>query len=248
MPIRFRVIQSGDTVETYYYKTGIPDKNGKDPVGRAISDPTPAEKIEHDSYNRSRNNLRRLVDSNFKRNHTFLTLTFDQRRGATKKQLESLKYCNARLKAFIRAVRRSKTIFSSVSPKDIKYISVPEIQPKSGNWHFHTIWSTHFNRKHLEKLRIIARKHGFGNIDIQRIKHVKALGAYISKYLTKGSYKDVPQGMRHYNTSSNISRPVVHRFQTWEAYIAASPKKYKNFFQKEFDSVIGTVVYRLYNI
>jgi len=127
------------------------------------------------SINRARQKLYKIILSNIdeqqKYKNLFVTLTF-------KKNVIDIKKANYEFKKFIQR-------FYSFMGKKYKYITVIEFQ-KRGAVHYHTLL---FNVPYKKDLHLeITKLWKNGATDIQSIKHIKNLSAYISKYIRKGFF------------------------------------------------------------
>ncbi len=151
------------------------------------------------SLSRTRNTVRRLVAANFDaKNDTFLTLTFAE-------NMQDLDLANKMFKAFIRSLRAHlKTSHGEKIARDFKYLAVIEFQ-KRGAIHYHVI----LGDVPFLPFEVLNPMWPHGWFKLNRIQHVRSIGAYVSKYL----YKDVSdtrlRGKRAYQTSRNLIRPFV---------------------------------------
>lgn len=177
-----------------------------------------------DSYFRAKNTIRRLIDLNFNSNSVFVTLTF-------KKDIRDIKEAN---KLFILFAKKLRYTYG----KKFKYISVPELQNKTrdGVIHYHMIMSRTMPIKKFQKL------WGHGYVKLNRIKHVKYIGAYISKYLTK---EQAYIKGKNYWSSRNMIKPVI----TWDEYKPKEIWGIQPEYIKEYDTqYFGKIRYMLYSI
>lgn len=93
----------------------------------------------------------------------------------------------------------------TIRPKygKLKYIAVIEFQ-KRGAVHFHVLY---FNMPYIPRLKEKLQsgwKHGF--TQVRAVRSVRALGLYVSKYMTK-NIDDRLLGRKAYFTSRNLIRP-----------------------------------------
>jgi len=123
--------------------------------------------------------------------------------------------------------------------EDMRYIAVPEVQPRSGRWHFHAIfcglpterqfleargWAATRNGKRFPQYKIDiqtmwseANGHtgkieygGYDRCDIQVARSVGGVCGYLIKYLNKSVGGTVPAGRRNYYAGGpRIVRPVI---------------------------------------
>jgi hypothetical protein len=151
------------------------------------------------SLGRTRNTVRRLVAANFDaKNDTFLTLTFAD-------NIQDLDYANKLFKSFIRSLRLYLREAHGPEIADaFKYLAVLEFQ-KRGAIHYHVI----LGDVPFLPFEILTPMWPYGWYKLNRIEHVRNVGAYVSKYL----YKDVSdprlRGKRAYQSSRNLTRPFV---------------------------------------
>lgn len=143
------------------------------------------------STHRARNELIDKINANFTSGDKFLTLTYDQKKiGGPMMDITKAK---RHINSFFKKVRENYPYF--------KYAYVIEFH-KSGGIHFHVIMSTPFVRaKQIEEM------WGRGFIKINRISHVKNVGAYVVKYMTKDGSDERLIGKKLYQTSQNCKKP-----------------------------------------
>lgn len=246
----YKVIRSGHIVEIYEYqntraKLPLEEKEEKydgefEEIGLEID----GEKIEKedrkDEYKqrtniRARNKIRRLINMNFDNNSLFVTLTFAE-------NIQDIPYANNEFDKFIKRMKRRQS--------DFAYVAVMEFQ-KRGAIHYHMVCNWETSWKDHEELqareRELARiwKHGF--CDIQEIKHLDNVGAYLIKYMTKDNIDDRLNGKKRYFHSRNLDKPVEltgeEAVKVIEEYLNKIPV-----FTNEYSSEwTGKVMYREYN-
>lgn len=188
----YTIIQSGHVLELYEYQRGVSlirdddikvsREGGRDKEGKQ-------ERIQEyrDQVNyKAREKVRRLINANFDENSLFVTLTFAE-------NVTDLEYANYELKKFLQKMKRKQ--------KDFAHVTVVEFQ-KRGAVHYHMVcnyhleWTTH---KELQKHeRDIATVWGNGFVDIQPIKHVDNVGAYLIKYMSKEHNDERLEGKKRY--------------------------------------------------
>lgn len=148
-----------------------------------------------------RDNIRRLVVMNFDSSSKFITFTF---KDTNKFDIKNPVECNSEFRKFMYRLRR-------LFPK-IKYIAVIEFQDKNdrGAVHYHMICDLPFIKKSvLEKL------WGLGFIKINAIDKVDNIGAYVIKYATKDNGDERLQGIKAYNCSKGLERPI--EIKSWHS-------------------------------
>lgn len=186
-----------------------------------------------DNINRSRKNLRRLVQSNEKRLNKFLTLTFAENETDIKK-------ANKKFEKFIKRLRYK---FG-----DIQYIAVPEYQ-KRGAVHYHIIINLpYIPKKKLDDLRKI---WGNGWIDLQKCKSFSGdIGVYLSKYITKDYIQSKNFKQRKYFVSSKVRRPLVYINHIAKDILSSIDHKIKacEFSVKYYNEYLGDVSYKIYSL
>lgn len=144
-------------------------------------------KDRQNNMQKSRNNLRRLITANFDENSKFITLTF-------KDNVTDVKVANYEFMKFIQRLRYRYGKF--------KYVAVVEFQ-KRGAVHYHMM--SNINYIENNELR---RIWGHGYVKINSITHVDNVGAYMIKYMSKDNEDMRLQGLKSYQTSKNLDRPI----------------------------------------
>lgn len=138
--------------------------------------------------------VRNLTTTNFDSSSKFVTLTFRNGLGF---DIRDVKACN---KAFKQFVQRMKRKFP-----DFRYLAVIEFQDKNGRGavHYHMICNLPFIKK-----AELARIWGNGFVKINAIDKVDNVGAYISKYMAKDLDDTRLQGIKAYQYSRSLCKPV----------------------------------------
>lgn len=187
------------------------------------------------STHRARNELIDLINTNFTSGDKFVTLTFaDNLTDITKAK----RYINQFFKKLRSYVEEQK------KGVDLKYAYVIEFQER-GAVHFHLIMNTLFIRnKTLEKLW----SHGF--VRINRIEHVRNVGAYVVKYMTKSGVDERLIGKKLYQTSQNCEKPqwiygeeaerILHKLE-----VEGKKESYTNSFDTDRN---GTATFKEFNL
>ncbi|MBT0793346.1 Rep protein [Bacillus cereus] len=211
-----KVYISGNVIEIYKYSDtracgySIPNKaptGGGDKVhidfetGEIIENGIEVQKLESrmQSNIRARNEVRRIVLSNFDNKSKFMTLTF-------RENLQDIEKANKCFTDFVRALNRD---LSKKGIPKMKYIAVVEFQ-KRGAIHYHMICDLKgFRAKRLWELWKNATRQYDGGVDIKNIKQVDNLGAYVTKYMVKDLEKVDERliGKKAYQRSLNLDKP-----------------------------------------
>lgn len=102
----------------------------------------------------------------------------------------------------IKALMRRLNVFLGYSPK---YIVVPE-RHESGKIHYHGVF---FNLPFIwvEKFKEDIWKNG--SVDLQTPKKIRSVSAYLSKYLTKDTHRNLSLNDKAYFTSRGLYRPIT---------------------------------------
>lgn len=196
---REKVIVSGDRVRLYQYDRAALRVRFDSPVSRRSAGQT-GDKLDNNVY-RARRAVRYLLECNARPRHSwFLTLTFH----------DNVLDWDTAVGVWTAFSRRLGRVFGP----DVGYIAVPERQSR-GSWHVHCVlvnapsWIDF--SVHNERLLSMWRDSGFGgSCNYSRVKNNKAIGCYVSKYITKEMMKDVPFNKRSYFCSRNLKRPSVY--------------------------------------
>ncbi|MEI7498705.1 MAG: hypothetical protein WCK11_05520 [Candidatus Falkowbacteria bacterium] len=180
------------------------------------------------SVRRTRGKITRLINANPDLKN-FLTLTF-------KENLGDLKAANKLFHNFIKRLKRRYP--------DLKYLAVPEFQ-KRGAVHYHVLLNLDF-----VAFTEMAKIWGHGYIDIHKIRHVKNLGLYISKYIGKDLFDRRYFGMRKVLYSRNLDRPKIIVFsQNIKNYLLQKLERTTRLFTTSYTSDYqGRVDYELYRL
>ena len=186
-----KIIVSGNVIEVYRYEKMPIFGNDKQADRKDTEEYIGKEKQDYQTHNdrRSKWIFIRLTNANFGAHSKFVTLTFAD-------NIQDLDHANKEFKKFIQRLRRRY--------KGFKYAAAIEFQ-KRGAIHYHMMSDLPYipNRK-------LAEIWGQGFVRINDIKHVDNVGAYLSKYMTKGDGRDPRlRGRKMYLTSKNLDRPLV---------------------------------------
>jgi len=241
-----KIIISGLFIEEYIYQNAI--ILGKKRAHRKKRKNKPQkEQIEMRSgaLRRTRMNIMRLVNSNpdF---ITFLTLTFDEKKFENKRDITEFEKCNYLFMTFI---QRLKYNFLG-----IKYLAVPEFQGDyyfrskikkefGGAIHYHLLLNHKIETKKIEKVW----RHGF--VKINKIKSIKNIGLYVSKYLSKESFNRKYFGKKKFFYSRNLNRPQEFKGLEGETTLANYSPSPEKVYEKEFKNQYrGRVKVNIYQI
>lgn len=179
--------------------------------------------------------VRQLVTCNFTNHSKFITLTF-------RENLIDVKKANY---IFMKFIQRLKYWHDG---KSFNYLAVIEFQ-KRGAVHYHMIADLDFVPANV--LRDLW-KNGF--VKINDITNVDNVGAYVVKYMSKNTDDKRLQGLKGYNCSRGLARPVV--LKSWsdsdyQAVIDLSielQKKSPVYSSQYMSEDGGVVLYQQYNL
>lgn len=186
-----------------------------------------------DSLNKTKNNIRRLINCNLEPNSTFATFTY----------AENMTDINQGKNDFKNFIKRWNYQRKKQELDALKYVYVVEFQ-KRGAVHFHCIFlnSGYIKNKELKELW----RHG--HVKINKIKDVDNVGAYVVKYMAKDVLDDRLLGKDLYGRSKgNLREPYIIKDPQ---ELAALEDKIKNYcvYDKQFASEYhGSVQYKQYN-
>jgi hypothetical protein len=224
-----KLIISGKNVEYYQYQE-VPVIRGylrkkRKTIKRKERKEKSEEKTAY-SVNRTRTEIRRLVDSNSQL-CKFLTLTF-------KENLTDLEKTNYLFNIFIQKMKKQFPEF--------QYLAIVEFQ-KRGAVHYHLLCNLRYvQSKKIEKIW----KHGF--IKIKRISNIKNIGAYVCKYLQKEMFDKRMFGKKKYFRSQDLENPVELVGDNASFFIEKGKDDLNLIWEKEFENEYrGKVLYQLYN-
>ena len=226
------MVISGKIIEFYNYENGYL-KGYKDKTN------TTGRRIDYESENkgdnrakamqRSKTDIRRLINANADDFSKFVTLTFQ-------KNEKDLDYCNCEFKKFI---QRLKYKYS-----DIKYLTVVEFQER-GAVHYHMLC----NLPYIKSIEL-AEIWGNGFIKINRIDRVTNLGAYVTKYMQKDLADARLEKRKCYFTSRNLDKPIeITQKKEIEQLQTTLSHKMKLIFETTYtNDYTGKVMYKQYSV
>lgn len=186
----------GDFLDEYIYKKVMFTHKNKKRIDYNKSMKTGKRE---DNLWRTRNNIYRITHANVRKHGNyspiFCTLTY-------KKDQESLKEVRREYKYFIFKL-------NNLLGHKVQYLCVPEIQQKRLDKYGKAVWHLHIVFFNLPFIDINTFKNlwSHGSVDLQKVRKIKNIGAYIAKYLTKDTYDSRLYGQRAYNCSRGIIRP-----------------------------------------
>lgn len=223
-----KVLFSGNVIEVYRYEEtrsvgySIKERglsNSDDEInyetGEIITKEDRRLQSRKASNIRARNNLRRLITTNFNKNSKFLTLTF-------KENVQDVELANEIFKRFIFNLNR---YLNKVNKPSLSYVAVIEFQDGErrgdkigrGAIHYHLVCDLKgVGANTIRKYWLNATKELKGNIDIKNIRHVDNVGAYLVKYMTKGNADKRLIGKKLYQTSRGLEKPKELGLAMWK--------------------------------
>jgi hypothetical protein len=147
--------------------------------------------------------VRQLIECNFEKKYSFVTLTF-------KEPITDIAEANHYLKRFLERLRYQ---LKKLKHGPLKYIQVAEIQKKrvDNPIHFHLV--TNLTKKSdIQLLRQQWSENGFSNADCYECNHEN--NSIITRYLLKQAYDERLKG-NLYKTSRGLEQPVIKEFETY---------------------------------
>ncbi len=189
-----KVIKCGDVWEVMVFEN--PVKVGFKVYDRIRKEKTDKTEKRFDNLMRSRTAVRQLVLCNQTRYTKFLTLTY----AVTNLDYDAV---TKDFKQFIQNLKRQGFQFP--------YLYVIEHQKErgekegnDGSLHVHCLL---FSDEYIPFVKLKQAWGKRGSLDIQAIKDIRNLGAYVCKYITKEGY--VGKNKPMYHVSRGLKRPVV---------------------------------------
>jgi hypothetical protein len=189
-----KIFITGHIIEVYgYEKLNIKNDRNMSEVAKGEGKDREINYLRRQQ--KRRDNIRRLITMNFDvKLSKFITLTFKDTKDF---DIKSVRECNHQFTLFI---KRLKNTYPS-----LEYVSVIEFQDlhDRGAVHYHMICNLPFIKKvELEKIW----KNGY--LKINAIDKVDNIGAYVVKYMTKENADTRLQGLKAYNCSTGLERPL----------------------------------------
>jgi hypothetical protein len=235
-PYNFKVVVSGKHVEVYKYKKQVwreyesnkEEESQKEPKQlNAFEQLAIMKKKQEYSVNRTRTEIRRLINSNPQLTK-FMTLTFA-------KNITDLKTANYIFNQFIKRI--------TYKYPDFKYLAIPEFQQR-GAVHYHLLCEMPFIH-----FREITEIWGQGNIDIRTLNDVDNIGAYVCKYLSKDMFDARTFGKKKFFRSQTLLEPVEILGYCAMQFIEKICSFITPTFEKTFESEwVGEVEYKAYKL
>lgn len=173
---------------------------------------------------RRKNKIRQLICANFDRLSKFVTLTFND---SMDFDYKDVKACNIAYKLFCQRLKYRYPY--------LKYVTVIEFQDKNGRGavHYHMIC----NLPYIKKSEL-SEIWGNGFVKINAIDKVDNVGAYVVKYMNKDIDDIRLQGLKAYNCSRGLSRPI--ELKSWLDIDRNTISDIKSFLEKLTPSYAST--------
>jgi len=184
--------------------------------------------------------VRNLCTTNFDNTSKFVTLTF---KDGLPFDITDVKACNTAFNAFRGRMKRRFPEF--------KYLTVIEFQDKNGRGavHYHMVC----NLPYIKKSEL-ATIWGNGFVKINAIDKVDNVGAYISKYMAKDLDDTRLQGLKAYQYSRSLKKPVeLTNWRDEDRYalddvLAVLDEKKPSYAATYESSQAGQIVYTQFNL
>ena len=181
------------------------------------------------SLKRAKNEIRRVINSNFDILDKFTTLTF-------KENKTNLDYCNYEFNKFIKRLKYRY--------EKIEYIVVVEFQ-KRGAVHYHMLSNLgYIKNKTLQHIW----KNGF--VKINRIDRVDNVGSYVVKYLEKDLNDKRLKGRKCYFKSKGLKEPIQYtQKKEVDALTGSLLQDLEPVYQNQYNSeYTGKTIYKQFNL
>ena len=186
----------------------------------------------------SKSNMRAIANANFVggQNEMFLTLTYRENMQDTERLYRDFKYYRAKLE-------RKYNL-------KLSYLAVAEPQER-GAWHLHCLIKRRDRKRLFIPQNELMSLWGHGGVNVQRLKGVDNVGAYLSGYLAKATRMNwYPAGMNFYRCSHDLDRPEWKEMDWNEKAVVLSAKQvYSSTKMIEDESGVKQIVrYEQYNM
>lgn len=213
-----RAVASGKIIEIYEYEEPIYYGYGSEGNGKnKISEDS---ERRSDSVNRTKQKIRRLINSNMEDKSKFVTLTYKDNELDVSKAKEDFK----------KFIKRLNYRLSKDGLENVKYLYVIEFQ-KRGSIHFHCVF---FNLDYIKKSEFEKIwKNGF--IKINKIDNCDNVGAYVVKYMNKEIEEKRLNNFDLYGRSKDLKEPIIIK-KPQEVNILFEAYKNKIVFSKDFNT------------
>jgi len=231
---KYKVVNCGKITEIFKKIAN----QSRPPKGSSNRNPLAPRKSE--SILRSKRMLRWISQANSERSRSyFFTATFAEDIHARKEYDEngnetaqSIETTNEQYNIALKRWQKFRRLLLKEYPY-VRYIAVPEVQPRSGRWHFHallvglprlsdmrTIYGTKENKQgevshawqsHFTEMWTKANngKETY-RAEIQKAKSIGGVCGYLSKYISKSIGGVVPFGRRNYYAGGkNLKKPII---------------------------------------
>jgi len=224
----YRLIKTGNIIETYEYETAYYYNMGKSANNDSVQEEDTATTKRTDNIARARRKIKRLINSNtfvYGYRPIFVTYTFAS-------NVTSMREANAVFKAHHDRLRKR------IVGRSLRYVAVPELQ-KRGAIHYHAVY---FDLPYIARIKdIFAESWGQGFVQIKAIDHVRNVGAYIAKYFGKQWDRHRVKSSKSFYSAVNLYQPEVYRdFDILKQY-ANIVTEYSELF---FSSKHGNIIYK----
>ena len=220
-----KYICSGHVIEEITYALGVCEGYDSKATGKRSSD----NEKRSDNINKSKINLRRLINANVTSNDLFVTLTYAE-------NMTDVNQAKHDFKMFVKAMKRKGYL--------LKYVYVVEFQ-KRGAIHFHVIL---FDMKYIsnDELASVWKK---GFVRINRIDKVDNVGAYVVKYMQKDLMDSRLIGKDLYGRSRGLNEPIEIK-DSQEVAVLESVLNDKSLVYQNIRSSVyhGAIQYKQYNL
>lgn len=219
-----RIIQSGTVLEVYRYDKPIGfdyTKFADNKLGTKVK-PEEWKGKEEFSLNRSKRQIRRTIWANLNKYSKFMTLTYAE-------NMQDIERFYYDFKMMMKTLKRKGVA--------LKYLYVLEYQER-GAIHCHMII---FNDEYIP-WQTLRQAWGKGNIDIHQIRHIKNLGSYVCKYLTKDTLAEY--NSKSYSVSRGLQKSVETKISPEDGANINQAIKFENslVYQNTFDVVIDDII------
>lgn len=228
-----KVIKSGKYYEVYEYEIPIRYNFSNNSNKKNNKSKNTKKENRARAIHRAKGKVKRLILTNFDNQRSkFITLTFSDNNNF---DIKDIKACNKEFKKFIQRLRRKSGNF--------KYLSVIEIQ-KRGAIHYHMIADLDYiDSGELEAIW----RNGF--IKINKIKQIKNIGSYLTKYMVKDIDDPRLRGEKSYFCSQKLNQPIDYKGPRAYELDEWLQKEYSTTWQSTYDSEMnGKVKYKEYNL